>query len=135
MKKTHIVVLVFIAACVGVIIARTGDYSTYETFTTAANKPNKEFHVVGTLAPGMDMYYDPEVDPNYFSFYMLDNDGVQRKVVFPGTKPQDFERSEQVVLVGKMTGEEFRATQILTKCPSKYIEDELEVKEYNATTT
>lgn len=135
MKKTHIVLLVFIAASVGVIIAGSGDYSTYETFTTAANKPDKEFHVVGTLPPDAEMYYDPEVDPNYFSFYMLDNDGVQQKVVFPGTKPQDFERSEQVVLVGKMKDGEFRATQILTKCPSKYIEDELEVKEYNATTT
>lgn len=135
MKKTHIVLLVFIAACVGVIIARTGDYSTYESFTTAAAKPEKEYHVVGTLARDMDMYYDPEVDPNYFSFYMVDNEGVQKKVVFPGTKPQDFERSEQVVLVGKMAGEEFRATKILTKCPSKYIEDELEEKEYNAATT
>ncbi len=135
MKKTHIIVLVFIAACVGVIIARTGDYSTYESFTTAAEKPGQEFHVVGTLARDMDMHYDPEVDPNYFSFYMIDSEGVQQKVVFPGTKPQDFERSEQVVLVGKMKEGEFRATQILTKCPSKYIEDELEVKEYNASTT
>ncbi|CAN5381773.1 hypothetical protein BH09BAC1_BH09BAC1_11460 [soil metagenome] len=135
MKKTHIVVLVFIAACVGVIIARTGDYSTYETFTTAADKPGQEFHVVGQLVKDKERYYKPEIDPNYFSFYMVDNEGVERKVVFPGTEPPDFDKSEQIVIVGKVTGDEFRATQILTKCPSKYIEDELEVKEYNASTT
>lgn len=135
MKKTHIVLLVFIAACVGVIIARTGDYSTYESFTTAAAKPDNEYHVVGTLAPGMDTYYDAEKDPNYFSFHLVDGEGVQKKVVFTGPEPADFKRSEQVVIVGKMVGDEFHAKQILTKCPSKYIEDELEVKEYNATTT
>lgn len=135
MKKTHIIILVFIAVAIGVIISNTQNYSSYETFTTAASKPEKEFHVVGTLALDKDMEYDPIKDPNYFSFYLNDQDGVMRKVVFPGTKPQDFERSEQVVLIGKMHGEEFQASKILTKCPSKYIDDELEVKEYNAVTS
>lgn len=135
MKKTHIIILVFIAVAIGVIVANTQNYSTYETFTSAAEKPQKEFHVVGTLALDEEMTYDPQKDPNYFAFYLNDQDGVKRKVVFPGTKPQDFERSEQVVLVGKMNGDEFQASKILTKCPSKYIDDELEVKEYNAVTS
>jgi len=49
--------------------------------------------------------------------------------VFSGSKPQDFERSEQIVLTGKMEGGEFRASKILMKCPSKYNKDEVEVKE------
>lgn len=135
MKKTHILLLVFIAVAIGVIVANTSNYSTYETFRSAAEKPGKEFHVVGTLALDQDMVYDPLVDPNYFSFYMQDQDGNTNKVVFPGTKPNDFERSEQVVLIGKMKNDEFHASKILTKCPSKYIDDELEVKEYNAVTS
>ena len=35
-------------------------------------------------------------------------------------KPQDFERSEQIVLIGKVQGDEFHASDILMKCPSKY---------------
>lgn len=44
-------------------------------------------------------------------------------------KPQDFERSEQVVLTGKMDGDEFVATEILMKCPSKYKDEEIYLKE------
>ena len=135
MKKTHIVLLIFIAIAIGVVISGTSSYSEYKTFETAAASPNKEFHVVGTLVMDKELYYDPLKDPNYFSFHMADQDGNERKVVFPGTKPQDFERSEQIVLIGKAVGNEFHATKILTKCPSKYIDDELEVKEYNAVTS
>jgi cytochrome c-type biogenesis protein CcmE len=53
-------------------------------------------------------------------------------VVFPGTKPQDFERSEQIVLTGQMVGSEFHASGILMKCPSKYTQDKIEVTEAKA---
>jgi cytochrome c-type biogenesis protein CcmE len=78
------------------------------------------------------LYYDAKVDANYFSFFMKDNKGQECKVVFTGTKPQDFERSEQVILTGKMIGNEFHASKILMKCPSKYKQDKIEVTEANA---
>jgi cytochrome c-type biogenesis protein CcmE len=53
-------------------------------------------------------------------------------VVFTGTKPQDFERSEQIVLTGQMRGKEFHASKILMKCPSKYTQDKLETTEYKS---
>jgi cytochrome c-type biogenesis protein CcmE len=43
-------------------------------------------------------------------------------------KPQDFERSEQIVLTGKMRGEDFVASDMLMKCPSKYKDEETFVK-------
>jgi len=128
MKKTHIIALLFIVVSIGVIISMTDDYSRYETFTSAVENPDKEFHIVGELVKDEEMYYNPEKDPNYFSFYLKDKDGEERKVVFKGTKPQDFERSEQIVLTGKMDGSDFMAGKILMKCPSKYIEDELKMK-------
>lgn len=128
MKKTHIAALILIVISIGVIIAMIGDYSHYETFATARSAEGKEFHIVGTLARQEEMEYNPEKDPNYFAFYMKDKGGDERKVVFKGTKPQDFERSEQIVLTGKMKGDEFEASKILIKCPSKYVNDELEVK-------
>ena len=132
MKKTHIVALILIVISIGVIISMTGDYSRYETFATANAAEGKEFHIVGELARKEDIFYEPEKDPNYFAFYMKDKSGDERKVVFQGAKPQDFERSEQIVLTGKMEGDEFHASKILLKCPSKYINDELEIKAVTA---
>ncbi|GIV33025.1 MAG: hypothetical protein KatS3mg031_0560 [Chitinophagales bacterium] len=117
----------------GIIVANISDYSRYETFSTAATADGRDFHIVGELSRPDEMYYDPEVDPNYFSFYLKDKAGEERKVVFKGTKPTDFERSEQIVLTGRMQGNEFHASKILMKCPSKYINDQLEVTEVKAT--
>jgi len=51
---------------------------------------------------------------------MIDNNGDEQVVHFHGSKPQDFERSEQIVLVGKFDDGSFEASRILMKCPSKY---------------
>jgi len=53
-------------------------------------------------------------------------------VVFNGSKPQDIERSEQIVLTGKMDGDVFHASKILMKCASKNNHDQVEVIETNA---
>ena len=81
--------------------------------------------IAGQLAKDQEMHYDPQKDPNYFTFYLTDTDGKQRKVVLLREKPQDFEMSEQIVLTGKMKGEEFVATEMLMKCPSKYKDEEI----------
>ena len=127
MKRTHIIALLIIAVAIGVIIAAAGNYSRYVNFEQAAKAGDKELHVVGQLAKDQEMHYDPLTDPNYFSFYLTDSEGQTEKVVFQGAKPQDFERSEQVVLTGKMEDEVFLASQILMKCPSKYVEDQVAV--------
>lgn len=131
MKKSHIIGIVVIALAIGAIVSTFADSSTYATFSEARDS-NTEIHVVGKLVADKELVYDPVTDANYFSFYMTDNDGKECKVVFAGTKPQDFERSEQIVLTGKMEGSEFHASKILMKCPSKYTNDEVEVKEFSA---
>lgn len=120
MKKTHIVGIIVIAVAIAAIIGTLSDSSTYENFTVAFNNPNHEFHVVGTLNKEKPTIYDPETNPNEFIFYMLDKENIEKKVVLHKTKPQDFERSEQIVIIGKADGEDFHADQILMKCPSKY---------------
>jgi cytochrome c-type biogenesis protein CcmE len=121
-----------IAVAIGFIITLASDYSQYETFSSAEGETKKDFHIVGTLVKEKDQYYDPITNPNYFTFYLQDKNGDQCKVVFNGTKPQDFDRSEQIVLTGKMSGSDFQASHILMKCPSKYKIDELEVTEYKS---
>ncbi len=131
MKKSSIFGLVVIAIAIAVILSIYSDSSTYGSFADAQNTTS-ELHVVGHLDKEKALDYDATKDANYFSFYMKDNKGQECKVIFTGTKPQDFERSEQIVLTGQMRGDEFHASNILMKCPSKYTQDKVEVKEFKA---
>ncbi len=127
MKKSSIAFLVIIAISIGVIISIYSDSSTYGTFSDAQEEQS-ELVVVGQLNKQKKFTYDPHKDANYFAFYAVDNKGKECRVVFNGTKPQDFEKSEQLVITGQMKGEEFHASKILMKCPSKYNKDQVEVK-------
>jgi len=120
MKKIHIVGIIIIAVAIGVIFVSLKNTSTYADFTEAIENPDKEYHVVGKLDKNTPQIYDPKVNPDMFVFSMIDNKGVQKEVILHKSKPQDFEKSEQIVLIGKMKGEQFHANDILMKCPSKY---------------
>jgi len=133
MKKTHLALLVVIAVLIGFIISVASSSSTYKTFSTASSNTERDFQIVGHLVKEKPIVYEPEQDANRFSFFLKDNDGQVKQVIFHGGKPQDFERSEQIVLTGRMNGDEFMATKLLMKCPSKYTNNKLDVKEYEAT--
>ncbi len=127
MKKIHIVFIVLIAVGIAAIMSTVADSSTYSTFAAAAKSPDTEYHVVGKLNKDKALEYNPQVNANLFGFYMKDNEGTELKVVFKGTKPQDFERSEQIVITGKAAGTVFYADKILMKCPSKYNNGKVEL--------
>ncbi|HEX8314458.1 MAG TPA: cytochrome c maturation protein CcmE [Flavisolibacter sp.] len=131
MRKSSIIGIIIIAIAIGMIISTYADSSTYGNFTEAI-ETKSELHVVGHLDKEKEMVYDPQKDANYFAFYMKDKKGKECKVVFNGTKPQDFEKSEQIVLTGRMNGDEFHASKILMKCPSKYNKDQVEVSSHTA---
>ncbi len=124
MKKIYIVAMVLVVAAIGLLVNAAGDTSTYATFREAAESGGK-VKIAGQLANDKEMYYDPQKDPNYFTFYLTDTDGQQQKVVLLREKPQDFEMSEQIVLTGKMKGDAFVASEMLMKCPSKYKDEEI----------
>ena len=128
MKKSSIILIVIIAIAIAMIVVIYTDSSTYSTFTEA-RAAKTELYVVGVLNKEKELHYDPVKDANHFSFFMFDNDGTECQVVFKGSKPQDIERSEQIVLTGKMEGDTFHASKILMKCPSKYNQNEVEVSE------
>ena len=132
MKTPYIVGIVLVAVLISIIISTYGDASTYVSFSEASERPGREFHVVGTLARDSAMTYDPLQDANYFSFYLTDDDSVTKKVVFLQPMPPDFERSEKIVIIGKMEENTFHASSILLKCPSKYNDGTIETKEYKA---
>lgn len=119
MKKTHIVGILFIAVLMLIMLSMMGDSSSYSNFAEA-RETDEEVHVAGTLVKEKAIDYKPEVDPNSFSFYMKDKSGVEQRVILQKSIPQDFERAEQLVIIGCMKGNDFVATDVLMKCPSKY---------------
>ncbi len=120
MKKSHIVGIVLIAVAVAFILSSVSQSSSYADFADAFKNPGKEYHVVGTLDKEADIIYNPENNPNLTQFTMIDKSGQRSTVLLNKSKPQDFERSQSVVLIGKANGDQFIASDMLMKCPSKY---------------
>ena len=131
MKKTHIIGIVLIATAIAILMSLSNDVSTFTTFSQAT-ATGKVVKISGQLSKDKEMYYDPQKDPNYFTFYLKDSEQQERKVILLSAKPQDFERSESIVLTGKMKGEVFLASDMLMKCPSKYKDEEIYIKSKEA---
>jgi cytochrome c-type biogenesis protein CcmE len=127
MKKIYIVAGLMIVVAIAMLMNAAKDLSTYGSFSEAA-RTGEKVKIAGQLSKDKEMYYNPEQDPNYFSFYVKDAKGDERKVVLLASKPQDFELSEQIVVTGRMKGEEFVASDLLMKCPSKYKDEEIYIK-------
>ncbi|HNP49368.1 MAG TPA: cytochrome c maturation protein CcmE [Bacteroidia bacterium] len=133
MKKSHIIAIAIIAIAVAAILSTVADSSTYASFRVAEEHPSKTYHVVGKLNKEKPQEYNPQTDANVFSFFLVDNEGQEKKVVLQKAKPQDFDKSEQIVVVGKMGDSDFLASDVLMKCPSKYNNPKEDIK--SATTS
>ena len=128
MKKTHIIALVMVLVAIALMFLSSKDLTTFSTFEKA-EKSMSRVKIAGQLSKGDPMVYNPEKDANYFSFYLIDDQKETRKVVIRKPKPRDFERSEQIVVTGKMNSEGiFEASEMLLKCPSKYREEKLALR-------
>ena len=123
MKKTHIVILVLIAAAIAVLVSYTGNLTTYETVASARQKEGKFVRLIAKVDKSQPVEYDAARDPNYMSFTAIDTLGNTTKVIFHNSKPPDFEKSERLVLNGKMQNGQFECKDMLMKCPSKYKDD------------
>lgn len=137
MKRTHILGIAIIAIAIAIIVSTAGDASSYVSFKEAkelaSDGDNTPVHVVGRLKKDannhiLGMQYDPLKDPNYFTFMLVDTNRLEQQVIYFKPKPQDFERSEQVVIIGKMQKDVFVADKILLKCPSKYVEKDIKAE-------
>lgn len=89
----------------------------YANFSTA-ERLNKKVQVKGEWVKEQPTSFD--ADKIKFSFYMKDDANRVAKVVLDGAKPNNFEMATSVVAKGKFVKGEFHASELLTKCPSKY---------------
>lgn len=120
MKRIHILLLVVLVAAIGVVLSLSMNTSTYSGFKEAQEHKGKEFHVMGKLSPGKEIIYDASIDANSFTFTMIDDEGTEMLVKYNDSKPQDFEKLEQIVVIGEMKEGHFEAHKMNLKCPSKY---------------
>ncbi len=97
----------------------------YGDFATA-QRTHKTIQVKGAWVKDRDSHFDAE--KAQFIFYMKDDNNQLEKVVLDGAKPNNFELATNVVAKGTMTNGYFHATDVLTKCPSKYEADAESVK-------
>lgn len=132
MKKSHILAIGIIAIAITIMISTAGDTSSYVTFEEAKNisenNSNTKVHVVGTLRKDAQGYVQdifPSADKLSFSFVMIDENEAAQEVYYNEPMPADFQRSEQVVIIGSYQNDLFVADKILLKCPSKYQEEEI----------
>lgn len=124
MKKFHIIGILVIALAIGVIVSLIFTTDQYKTFSDAENAGDAKVTIIGEMDE--EAKENIQAGPNSFSFSMTDKNGATRKVVVNEPMPTDFERAESITVTGKMEGDNFVASHVLMKCPSKY-KDEQEV--------
>jgi cytochrome c-type biogenesis protein CcmE len=125
-KRSHIIILVLIAAVISVLISFMGNVSTYETIASAKQKEGKTVTIIAKLDKSQPIEFDPQKNPNYTTFHIMDTLGNSAKVAYYYEKPFDMEKAERLVMNGKMNGDVFEIRKkdgILIKCPSKYKDD------------
>jgi cytochrome c-type biogenesis protein CcmE len=118
-SKSKIIIGVFIIVVFLVVgwISFMDSKIEYVDFNEAHNRMRK-VEVKGQWIKNKESKFDATT--NTFSFYMVDDNGTEMKVVLDGAKPNNFEVAEAVVAKGKVKDGYFAASDVLTKCPSKY---------------
>lgn len=118
MKKRYIVggaiIVVFLAIGGISFLNSSVEYATLGK----AEQSGKKVQVTGVWVKDMSSQYDAA--SNTFTFYIRDEEQRVARVVFAGAKPNNFDIATSVVVKGRYENGTFQASEVLTKCPSKY---------------
>lgn len=124
---------VIVAAVIVIGFIIFGSYSFLEsnveyTDVAGAMKAHKKVQLKGEWVKEKESKFDPTTST--FTFYLKDDAGRECKVVLDGAAPNNFELATSIVAKGRYLPEKgyFHATEVLTKCPSKYEAQAEEVK-------
>ena len=124
---------VAIGSVIVVVFIIFGSYKFFEsnleyTDVAGAMKADKKVQLKGTWNREKECRFDPAT--TQFTFYLIDDNGRECMVVLDGAAPNNFEMATSIVAKGRYMEEDksFHATELLTKCPSKYEASGDEVK-------
>jgi cytochrome c-type biogenesis protein CcmE len=115
---------VIIASVIVVVFIIFGSYSFLQsnveyTDVAGAMQKHKKVQLKGSWDKSKESFFDSAT--RQFTFYLVDDSGRECKVVLDGAAPNNFELATSVVAKGRYVEEGyFHATEVLTKCPSKY---------------
>ncbi len=123
--KIIVAAVVIIAALIFGAISFVQTNVEYADFHAAVTT-GKKVQVKGEWMRDTVSSYDPA--KNQFVFYMKDDNGDLERVVYDGPRPNNFELANAIVVKGRFQDGYFHASDILTKCPSKYEGDNETVK-------
>lgn len=114
------IILAIVVIIVGVVLGAINFLESnveYMDFA-GAERTHKKVQVKGEWMKEMESGFDSE--KAQFTFYMKDDNGKVMKVILEGAKPNNFELATSVVAKGTIMADHFHASEVLTKCPSKY---------------
>jgi cytochrome c-type biogenesis protein CcmE len=124
---------VIVAAVVVVLFIIFGSVSFLQsnveyTDVSGAMRTHKKVQLKGQWRKEKPSAFDAKT--TQFTFFLVDDQGKECKVVLDGAAPNNFEMATSVVAKGRYDAEGgyFHATEVLTKCPSKYEAQAEEVK-------
>jgi cytochrome c-type biogenesis protein CcmE len=119
MKKKYIIggIVIIFFLIIAVFSLMNTDVE-YADFSKAKEKSGRKVQVKGQWTREKGSTYDS--GKNEFLFFMKDEKGDEKEVVFKGIKPNNFEIASHIIATGKYENDKFIASEILTKCPSKY---------------
>lgn len=117
-----VIIVVFLVVGFFAFVDTKVEYADFQH----ASETHKKSQVKGTWVKEKDAKFDAST--NQFVFYMVDEKNKEMKVVLDGAEPNNFKMAESVVAKGKIKDGYFHASEVLTKCPSKYEGDGQDVK-------
>ncbi len=115
---------IIIGSVVVVAFIILGSYSFLQsnveyTDVAGAMTKHKNVQVKGSWDRSKESSFDPKT--SQFTFWLVDDSGRECKVVLDGAAPNNFELAPSIVAKGRYEDAGyFHATEVLTKCPSKY---------------
>ena len=83
-----------------------------------AKQNGKTVQIIGQVEDAKETSYN--TTENMLVFTLTDENNNTEKVYYTGPKPNNFDIAPMVVIKGKYHDGKFVASEILTKCPSKY---------------
>ena len=98
-------------------VESTIEYADFQTAKSVSHK----VQVKGVLVQETEAAFDASTGE--FTFFLRDEQGAECRVVYKGAKPNHFDLADALVVKGRYENGNFRASEILTKCPSKYEAD------------
>jgi cytochrome c-type biogenesis protein CcmE len=114
-----IIGLAFLAIAIFFAVFSSDDIlSPYVPFKEARSSSGRYVQIIGTLDRAVPVQYGE----GSYTFTIVDKEGTRMSAMHRGSKPQNFEHTEQVVLLGRYRADTglFEADKVLVKCPSKY---------------